>query len=44
MLTNTVYHFVDSSLGAEISSKNRGLTEKEKERIEIEDQITFAHL
>ena len=29
MVTKTVYHFVDSSLGVQISSKKEGLTEKE---------------
>ena len=43
MLIYTVYHFVDSNLGVEVSSKN-GLTEKEKEIIEIEDRSTSAHL
>ena len=31
MVITTVYHFVDSNLGVEISSKKEGLTEKEGE-------------
>ena len=31
MVIKTVYHFVDSNLGVEISSKKEGLTEKRGE-------------
>ena len=31
MVITTVYHFVDSNLGVEISSNKEGLTEKERE-------------
>ena len=35
MIIKTVYHFVDSNLGVETSSKKEGLTEKEGEVLEV---------
>ena len=40
---STLFTIFFSNLGVEISSK-KGLTEKEKESVEIEDQCTSAHL
>ena len=35
MVIKTAYHFVDSNLGVEISSKKEGLTEKEVTVLEV---------